>query len=150
MLGHSKGAPIKTLPFDLTTFGAGLSESPRHEIQWLLCHLYYLSLVHLSSLAKNWWMHSKRTTAHNVESWTEKHVTPPVVATALTEVNEWSKLQESGTDPEDRPLFVKVNIAGGEVFASYTIGGEDDERSLSISVKLPSTFPLHPAQGVAG
>jgi hypothetical protein len=146
LLGHSKGTPLKSMPWDVETFSAGVSESPRQELQWLLCHLYYLSLVNLSSLTKNWWMHSKRVIAQNVETWTEKYITPRVVNKELTSVAEWSRLQESGTDPSDSPLLVKVNIPGREVVAYYTIGGEDDERSLSISVKLPPAFPLQAAE----
>lgn len=146
LLGHSKGSPLKAKAISITSFSINSSATPRQEIEWLLCHLYYTSLVHVSSLTKDWWMSAKRGIALSVQTWTETYITPHVVAAALSAVKTWSDAQSASSSPDDRPLITKVNIPGSEVTASYTIGSEDDERPLAISVKLPSDFPLHPAE----
>src|SRR6185295_1094119 len=125
--------------------------SPRQELQWLLCHLYFLSLEHVSSLSKAWWMDCKsRLIVQNVEEWTSKSISPHIISSALTTVASWAAEQElHPIGDAGNPLSIKINRATGEVTASYIMGGEDDERSVSICVKLPASFPLRQATVVS-
>jgi hypothetical protein len=102
-----------------------------------LAHLYFLALRHLPSLTKSWWVNCKsRPIVVTLESWTEKYVSPPVIAATLQGVIEWSESQSS-TDP-DSPFSVKVAPRAREITAAYEV----DEQTMSMRITLPAAFPL--------
>ena len=71
------GKLIDASKFKVKTFELDESESSEKEIQWLLVHLYFLSLKHLPILTKSWWLDSKKKIKGLVEAWTEKYVRQP-------------------------------------------------------------------------
>ena len=145
-LGHSKGKPLVASKIDVTTLTLENGESSLQELQGFLCHLYYLSSLYTSAITKTWWMECKsRQVVQNVETWTAKYISPHVHAAALSEVRTWAAQQNSMND-DGKPLTIKTNAQVGEVSAAYSIGNEDEERSVSILVTLPPSFPLHSAR----
>jgi hypothetical protein len=146
-LGHSSGKPVSADNIDPTATELDYGNATRQNLQRLLIHIYHLSLLHVSSLVKAWWMECKsRRTVQLVESWTAKHMSPLIIASSLAAVQEWSKQQEGVSTDDGRPLTIKVNVAASEVAASYAIAGDDDEHPLAMLVKLPPAFPLHQAE----
>jgi hypothetical protein len=73
-LQKSHGKLLDASKFDSRAFEPDESDSFEKETQWLLVHLYFLSLKHLSILTKNWWIDSKKRIKGPVEAWTEKYV----------------------------------------------------------------------------
>lgn len=150
-LGHARNKPIVISKFDVTSYvpsedAEDRDLTPKEDFEVLLCHLYYLSLLHISSLTKTWWMNSKsRAIVQNVEKWTAKFFAQHIHAAVLEEVRTWAAQQPTGED-EGKPLVIKTNVQIGEVVASYDMGNEDEERKVSILVTLPPSFPLTTAQ----
>jgi hypothetical protein len=144
-LGHAKGKPVDVSKFDIASYEPDSMESPTKDTQWLLTHLYYLSLTYLPSLCKTWWLECQsRQKVISVESWTSKFISPHVISTALSTVDSWSQTQEEGFGPDEPPtLIIRVNNRSSELTASYPM---DDEQSATITITLPSTFPLHQAR----
>jgi E3 ubiquitin-protein ligase listerin len=64
-------------------------EPGEKDTQWLLIHIYYLALRHLSTFTKNWWIDSQKRIKGPVEIWTEKYVS---IAIVLTGNNLYSQL----------------------------------------------------------
>ncbi|KAL8939013.1 MAG: hypothetical protein Q9216_003587 [Gyalolechia sp. 2 TL-2023] len=121
--------------FDVESYAPG-TDIPEKDAQWLLTHLYYLALKHLPTLSKTWWRdNTSRQTQIAVESWTEKHISPLVIASELSAVSSWAANRE--TD-QDQPLTVKVSTSTREVTASIPI----DEQSMSLAINLPTSYPL--------
>jgi E3 ubiquitin-protein ligase listerin len=133
---------------DVTSFNTVNDFSRHEELEHLVSHIYYLSLVHVSSLAKSWWLEcTSRLTVQNVEAWTAKYMSPNILSTTLRSAQEWADKQPSTSADEGNPLVVKSNSQTSEVSATYPIGSADDDEthSLSILITLPPTFPLHQA-----
>ncbi|KAF2195646.1 hypothetical protein K469DRAFT_616389 [Zopfia rhizophila CBS 207.26] len=135
-LGHANNKPVDASKFDITTYIPDI-ETPKRDTQWLLAHLYYLCLRHISSLTRSWWIDCKvRPIAVTLEAWTEKYISPPVISAALASISEWSTTQ-SDSDPGS-PFTVKVSPRAREITASYNI----DEQTMSMRISLPPAFPL--------
>jgi len=138
-LGHSLGKPVDVSRFSIATYTADSVESPLRDAQYLLTHLYYLCLKHLPSLTKNWWIECKsRQKVIAVETWTEKYISPLVIADELHSVSEWAQTEDASADDA---FTVKVSTRAKEVSAGYLV----DEQTMTIKVKLPSVFPLRQA-----
>jgi hypothetical protein len=133
-LGHAHNKPVDVSKLDVTTYTSD-SESPKQDIQWLLTHLYYLTLLHTPSLTKSWFnaLTSKsRAIAVTLEPWTEKYISPPVINAALESVTTWA-----GTATDDT-FAVRVAPRAREITASYIL----DEQTMSMRISLPPAFPL--------
>lgn len=63
--------------FDIRSFEPDQSDTAEKETQWLLVHLYFLSLKHLANMTKSWWIDTKKRIKGPVEAWTEKFVRSP-------------------------------------------------------------------------
>jgi hypothetical protein len=73
-LGHAHNKPVDVTKLDITTYVPDV-EPPKRDLQWLLTHLYFLSLRHVPSLTKAWFIDCKsRATVVTLEPWTEKFV----------------------------------------------------------------------------
>lgn len=72
-LQKSHGKLIDASRFDIRSWEP-IDEPGENDTQWLLIHLYYLSLKHLSTFTKNWWIDSQKRIKGPVETWTEKYV----------------------------------------------------------------------------
>ena len=67
--------PIDASRFAVDRFNLHGDDSPEKGFQWLLCHLYYLCLLHLPLLSKAWWRDdTSRQLQRPVEEWTAKYV----------------------------------------------------------------------------
>ncbi|KAF2625661.1 hypothetical protein BU25DRAFT_412319 [Macroventuria anomochaeta] len=133
-LGHAHNKPVDVSRLDVTTYRPD-TESPKQDIQLLLTHLYYLTLLHTPSLTKSWFnalTSRSRAIAVTLEPWTEKHISPPVIAAALDSVTTWA-----GTATDDT-FGVRVAPRAREITASYLL----DEQTMSMRISLPPAFPL--------
>lgn len=74
ILQGAHGKIIDASKFDARNFEPDQSETAEKETQWLLIHLYFLSLRHLANIAKNWWIDTPKRIKGPMESWTEKYV----------------------------------------------------------------------------
>ncbi|KAF2821605.1 RING zinc finger protein-like protein [Ophiobolus disseminans] len=138
-LGHAHNRPVDVSKFDVTTYEPDV-EPPRRDLHWLLTHLYFLCLKHVPSLTKSWFIDCKsRATVVTLEPWTEKHISPPVIAAALQSVSTWSD-QNLASDP-DSPFTVKVSPRAREITASYLV----DDQTMRMRLSLPPAFPLSSA-----
>jgi E3 ubiquitin-protein ligase listerin len=73
-LQTSNGKLIDASKYNIRSFEFDCSDSAEKEIQWLLVHLYFLSLKHVANLTKAWWIDSMNRIKGSVETWTEKFV----------------------------------------------------------------------------
>jgi hypothetical protein len=136
-LGHSRGKPIKFSPKDDITKWEEFPGDKTRMAQRLLANLYSLSLQHLPSLTKAWYIHCKsRPVSVSLQAWTEKYISPRVRQTALESVKEWARSQ-ANEDP-DSPFRVNVKSRALEIYAYYTF----DEQTMSMRITLPPAYPL--------
>ena len=115
---------------------------PSAETHALLCHLYYLTLLHAPHLAKDWFTNAcPRALKSRIETWTEKHFSPLVIAAELATVSAWTPPASTVTDSaasSDVEINVHPNIR--EATVSLPI----DEIFLGIRILLPPAYPLAP------
>ncbi|GME24287.1 Zinc finger RING-type protein [Neofusicoccum parvum] len=138
-LGHTKGRPIDISKFDVAQYDPHATDTPLADARYLAAHLYFLTLQHLPSLAKSWWIDCKsRQTVLAVESWTERFISPHIITAALSAVSEWANSQDNAA--ADEALTIKVNQRGKEITAGYEV----DEQFMTIVIRLPPTYPLAP------
>ncbi|KAF2997626.1 hypothetical protein E8E13_004402 [Curvularia kusanoi] len=133
-LGHAHNKPADVSKFDVTRYTLD-TESPKQDMQWLLTHLYYLTLLHTPSLTKSWFnalTSRSRAIAVTLEPWTEKNISPPVISAALDSVTTWSSTATDDT------FSVRVAPRAREITASYIL----DEQTMSMRIALPPAFPL--------
>ncbi|EEA25585.1 hypothetical protein TMatcc_006184 [Talaromyces marneffei ATCC 18224] len=138
-LQKSYGKLVDASKFDIRSWEP-IDEPSERDTQWLLIHLYYLSLKHLSLFTKNWWIDSKKRIKGPVETWTQKYITPSIIEDALTGVSTWIQTQE---DDDERPLTVKVSHRTAELVASIPV--DEDSPPVAMAISLPPAYPLHPA-----
>ena len=138
----SRYKPIDASKFAAETYGPGV-ETPEKDTHWLLIHLYYTILLRVPTPAKIWWRDTtNRQTNLAVQTWTEKYISPIIIATELSAIKDWAPSQVTA---DDNPLTVKVSHTTHEITASIPI----DEQTTSISIRLPPSYPLSRAE-VAG
>ncbi|KAL9030090.1 MAG: hypothetical protein Q9196_001753 [Gyalolechia fulgens] len=131
----SRVRPVDASKFNVEFYSSGTDVSEKDTL-WLLTHLYYLALKHLPTLSKTWWRDkTSRQTQISVESWTEKHISPLVIASELSAVSSWAANREI---EQEQPLTVKVSTSTREITASIPI----DEQSMSLAITLPQSYPL--------
>ncbi|KAL5374934.1 hypothetical protein PMIN06_008724 [Paraphaeosphaeria minitans] len=136
-LGHAHNKPVDISRLDPTTYEPDI-ELPRRDAHWLLTHIYYLCLLHLPSLTKSWYIDCKsRPVVVALEPWTEKHISPPVITSALSSVQSWAD-----TIPPDEPFAVKIAFRAHEITTTYVI----DDATVAMRLTLPPSFPLAPAR----
>lgn len=131
-LGHAHNKPVDISKLDVTAYTPD-TESPKQDTQWLLTHLYYLTLLHTPSLTKSWFnalTSRSRAIAVTLEPWTEKHISPPVISAALDSVTTWSSTATDDT------FSVRVAPRAREITASYNL----DEQTMSMRIALPPAF----------
>ena len=135
----ARSHPIDASKFDIETYTPNTSESPEQETHWLLIHLYYLSLRYLPSLSKEWWRdNASRQLNIAAETWTQKYISPLIISSELSTISAWGPSQAT----DDQPMTIKVSPSAREITASIPI----DEQTMSISVRLPPSYPLARAE----
>ncbi|KAI1103945.1 hypothetical protein F4804DRAFT_210440 [Jackrogersella minutella] len=144
VLGHSAAHPLnldkanlkadRITQYDVKLAGAEVEE---RDMQWLLIHLFYLSLKHVPGLFRTWYLECRsKQTKIAVLGWMAKYFSPIIISEALEDVANWSENQ--GTPAEDeKELVVKVNSAR-EVTAGYEV----DEMQATIVIRIPQDYPL--------
>lgn len=133
----SRSKPAEASKFSIGSYEYDPSESPEKDTQFFLTHLYYLALKHVPTLSKNWWRDStSRQTQIALESWTEKYISPLLIAAELATVNDWAP--SANDDSDLQPLTVKTSLPAREITASIPI----DEQMMSIAIHLPPSYPL--------
>ncbi|OQO01946.1 hypothetical protein B0A48_12419 [Cryoendolithus antarcticus] len=143
-LGHTRGKPVDVARFDIAIYQSGLQDKPAVDLQWLLTHLFYLSLLHLPSLTKSYYLDVRsRQTSQAVETWTAKFISPPIITTSLQAVADWSE-KSVREDPEYEKMAVKVGMRSREISVSYVV----DEQTMAIKIVLSEAYPLASAQVV--
>ncbi|KAG5301557.1 leucine carboxyl methyltransferase [Histoplasma ohiense] len=140
-LQYPHGKLIDASKFDIRSFSLDESDPAQKETQCLLVHLYYLCLKYLPNLTKVWWIDSKKRVKGQVETWTEKYISPLIIEDSLRNVNEWFSAQNFTN--EDQPLQVKVSRRAAEIIASVEV--DEDSPPTSVAIYLPSTYPLQQA-----
>ena len=135
----ARSHPIDASKFDIETYTPNTSESPEQETHWLLIHLYYLSLRYVPSLSKEWWRdNAPRQLNIAAETWTQKYISPLIISSELSTISAWGPTQAT----DDQPMTIKVSPSAREITASIPI----DEQTMSISVRLPPSYPLARAE----
>lgn len=142
LLSLDSGKPIDASKFSFTRFDPDeYVGSAKRELQWVLLHIYYMSLHHVPSMVRKWWSEIRnRQLSIAVEGFTQKYFSPTLIGIELHAVQ--NRLAESGVADEDENLEVKVSHVLREVAAVYTI----DEQTMEMVVRIPSSFPLHDVQ----
>ncbi|KAK7741691.1 hypothetical protein SLS53_004749 [Cytospora paraplurivora] len=149
VLGHSAASPVNIDKAGLTNediqdydikVGDGLPEEKN--MQWLLIHLFYLTLKYVPGLFKAWFIDCRsKQTRIAVEPWMIKWFSPIIIHDAIEEVEKWSKSQEV-SDPDENELVIKVNYRQREITASYPIDDGGDEQSATLLLQINENFPL--------
>ncbi|MCJ1287927.1 hypothetical protein MMC26_007279 [Xylographa opegraphella] len=130
----------RTKPLDGSRYNPELyrfdsNDPPERNTAALVIHIYFLCLKNLPTLSKAWWRDTcPRQLQRPVEAWTEKYMSPTVIAAELTTVTAWLPSQ----DTTDTSLTVKVASRAHELTVSYPL----DEQYMSIRIVLPPTYPL--------
>ncbi|KAK2810085.1 hypothetical protein FQN50_003279 [Emmonsiellopsis sp. PD_5] len=140
-LQHPSGKLVDVSKIDIRAFNLDESEPAEKETQSLFVHLYYLCLKYLPNMTKVWWIDSKKRVKGQVETWTEKYISPLVIEDSLQSVTEWFSAQDF--TGEEQPLQVKVSPRTAEIIASIEVDEESPPTSVAIS--LPPTYPLQQA-----
>ncbi|GIZ48277.1 hypothetical protein CKM354_001134500 [Cercospora kikuchii] len=143
VLRLSSGRPVDASSFELQSYAPGLEANPEKETQSLLTHLYYLSLLHLPSLVKNYLNNEikSRQAPKTIEAWTAKYISPLIIEQSLSEVSQWNE-KTVKSDPDYEAMTVKVNPRAKEVVVSYQI----DEQTMAMKIALPEAYPLQGAK----
>ncbi|KAJ9231554.1 hypothetical protein DTO207G8_7361 [Paecilomyces variotii] len=139
-LQKSNGKLADASKFNVRSFELDQSENSEKEIQWLLVHLYFLSLKYLPNITKAWWLDTKKRIKGPVEAWTERFISPLIIEDSLNSVSEWTTTQDPN---EERALSVKVSPKAAELIASIPV--DEESPPVAIVITLPSAYPLHPA-----
>lgn len=145
VLGHSAAHPLNLDKATLTAenihdydIKVGDSESEEKNMQWLLVHLFYLTLKYMPGLFRTWYLDCRsKQTRIAVESWTTKFFSPLIILDTLDEVQNWADNQEPPA-MDEQELVVKVARAAREVTASYEV----DEDQAAIAIKIPQSYPI--------
>ena len=140
LLITSRHKPFEPSGVSIGKYELDPGQRPDKDLGYYLAHLFYLILLRLPSPSKIWWRESaSRQKTIAVESWTEKHISPHIISLELTAVKDWASSQDTAADT---PLNVKVSQNAKEITASIPI----DERTTSISIRLPQSYPLARAE----
>ena len=139
MLRITSGRPLDTSKLDITRFEVGEEDSLEKEAQWLSIHLYYLCLLRLPSLAKDWFIEQKNRIKSPLEAWTQKHISTLLVTSALATVSDWCSTQAT----DNRPVTVKTSPRSAELVASIAI--DEESPPISLAITLPGAYPFEQA-----
>ncbi|KAI5464974.1 hypothetical protein BGZ63DRAFT_350234 [Mariannaea sp. PMI_226] len=145
VLGHSAAHPLKLERVNLEAqhiqdYDVKLAESEAEEknMQWLLVHLFYLTLKFTPGLFRTWYINCRsKQTRIAVESWTAKYFSPLTISDTLDEVQQWADTQEPPA-MDEQELTVKIARAAREVTAGYEV---DEEQAL-IAIRIPPSYPI--------
>ena len=125
---------------DITQYETESSSSPTIEFYHLLVHIYYLSLHHIPAPTKSWYLSSTlRGLPQAIQSFTEKYVSPCLIALELDSVVEYFSDSKNN---DDAAFSTKVLPRAHEVQLAYEV----DDQTMKILITLPSNWPLGQVQ----
>lgn len=130
--------PVDATKFEIAEYTILTAESEDQEIQWLAIHVYFLCLVYVPALVKEWYIQQKNKIKMPLESWTQKYMSSLIVAANFITVDDWAVTQSN--DESERPLEVKSNPRAAEIVASIPVDPESPP--ISLSIKFPDAYPL--------
>ncbi|KAL7800271.1 hypothetical protein V8C37DRAFT_364706 [Trichoderma ceciliae] len=145
VLGHSAAHPLNLERELLTTdhiqeydIKVARSEPEERSMQWLLVHLFYLTLKYVPGLFKAWYLGCRsKQTRIAVEAWTTRYFSPLIISETLDEVQTWVDQQEApGVDEQE--VLVKISKNAREVIVGYEV----DETQASIVIKVSPNYPI--------
>lgn len=136
-LGHAKGKAVEASKYRVAEYDLDATNWDRSRVEWLLIHLYYLSLFYVPSAVRSWWSDSKLRPA--VASWTAKYISPVLITKTLQFVADWNDGPGKLSQGDGEQLVLKVNPRSGDLTASYPL---DEDHSLSICLTLPPEYPF--------
>ena len=139
ILRITSGRPVDASKLDITSVKLQDHGFMEREAQSLATYLYYISLLHVPDLVKEWFIEQKNRIKSPLESWTQKHISPLIVAASLEAATEWATTQ----DQDDRPVSIKASPKGSELVAS--IGIDEESPPISLAISLPGAYPLEQA-----
>jgi hypothetical protein len=120
-------------------------EPPERDMDWLLIHLFYLTLKYIPGLFKMWYLDCpSKQTKNSIQYWMQKYFSPLIISDALDEVVEWASNQEK-IDADTQEIVVKVSKTTHEITAGYPI----DDDVATISLHVPKSYPLDPVDVVS-
>lgn len=148
VLGHSAAHAINLdkvgfTAEDIQDYDVKVGDSLPDEknMQWLLVHLFYLSLKYAPGLFKTWFIDCRsRQTKNAVEPWTAKWFSPILIHDVMEEVETWAKSQVA--DPDEHEFNIKVNHKAREITAAYPIDDGDEEQAASLLLQINANFPI--------
>ena len=136
ILRITSGRPVDGSKFDITNVSLKDQDLAEKEALSVAVYLYYKSLLHVPDLVKEWYIEQKNRIKSPLESWTQKHISPLIVASSLEAATEWAATQ----DQDDRPVSIKASPKGSELVAS--IGIDEESPPISLAISLPGAYPL--------
>ena len=134
------GRPVDASKFEITSITIEDHGNAEKQAQSLAIYLYYQALLNVPDLAKEWFIEQKNRIKSPLESWTQKHISPLIVAASLSAATDWAAAQDPD---EDRPLTIKPSPRASELVASITI--DDESPPISLAISLPGAYPLEQA-----
>lgn len=140
-LGHATGHAVDVSRYDVVNYVRSQESDPERHLEWLLGHLYYLSLTYLPALTKSHYLAiGNRTTSGSISKWVARYFSPLIISASLASVSTWAESFTS--DPEYENFSIKVRPRAQEITASYLV----DEQTMAIMVRLPDAYPLEGAR----
>ncbi|KAL7811334.1 hypothetical protein V8C26DRAFT_408781 [Trichoderma gracile] len=145
VLGHSAAHPLSLEREQLTTehiqtydIKIARSEPEERSMQWLLVHLFYLTLKYIPGLFKAWYLACRsKQTRIAVEAWTTKYFSPLIISEMLDDVQAWVDQQEP-PGPDEQEVVVRISKNAREVLVGYEV----DETQASIVIKVSPNYPI--------
>jgi hypothetical protein len=145
VLGHSDARPLnlERAKFDdehIRSYSLEEAEtdSPEHDLQWLLVHLFYLTLKYVPGLFKTWFLDCpSKPIKLAVEPWMTKFFSPLIIEEHLADVKQWADNQEPPSEDE-KELRVVIWNKGREILACYEV----DEQDAIMCIKIAPGYPL--------
>jgi hypothetical protein len=136
------GRPVDASKFTVSEYTPRMEQNVEVDVQWLLTHLYYLSLSHLPSLVKAYVLDLRsRTVPQAIETWTAKYISPTIISSSLQDVADWAE-KSVKDDPDYENMTIKVGLRSREINVGYMV----DEQTMTIRVTLPEAYPLDSAK----
>jgi len=125
--------------FDAVKVSSNTEETGFHTTTHIILnHLFYLCLLHLSSLTKSHFLTiSNRQISNAILEYTAKNISPQILNASFEDLSTWTSTFPSKQD-EYENFSIKAYPRAKEIIASFIV----DDQTMSIIVRLPDSYPL--------
>jgi hypothetical protein len=145
VLGHSVNRPLNLdrAKFDdqhIRSYNVeeAESETSERDMQWLLVHIFYLTLKYAPGLFKTWFLDCpSKPIKLAVEPWMTKYFSPLIIDETLSDVKQWAE-EQAPPEEDEKELNVAIWKKGREILAGYEV----DEQDATMCIKVPAGYPL--------